>query len=103
MRGDFVFVESRYDYWGKRPMLAKLYAPGTTNELLPHLEGARILRVRLGLLVAGTEVLARGSKSKGERYRQTWVCTVNRVPPEEWPSPPRGNTGFDVADDDRDF
>lgn len=102
MRGDFVFEAGPHAYWGKVPMYARLCEPGTTKDLIPHLENARIVRVRRALLVMGQEVISRASKSKGERYRQTWICTVDRVAPEEWPAPPRrgGPTGFDAADDD---
>lgn len=100
--GDFVYVTGPHEYWGKRPMYAKLLQPGTSDELLPHLEDARIVRVRQGLLVAGTEVIAWASKSKGTRYRQTWLCTQQRIQPDAWPEPPRDLTarGFDRADDD---
>jgi len=85
-------------------MLAKLLSPGTSNELIPHLEHARVLRIRRGLMVAGNEVIARASKSKGERYRQTWVCTVEPILPHEWPETPRDAVadGFHEADDDVD-
>ena len=85
-------------------MLARLLVPGTSTELLPHLEHARVLRVRRGIMVTGNEVLARASKSTGERYRQTWVCTIEPVAPHEWPSPPRDAVadGFHEADDDAD-
>lgn len=81
-------------------MYARLYEPGTTKNVIPYLENARIIRVRKTLLVMGQEVVARASKSKGERYRQTWVCSTERIAPHEWPSPPRRGTGFDPADDD---
>ena len=83
-------------------MYAKLLAPGTSDDLLPHLENARIVRVRQGLLVVGTEVIAWASKSKGTRYRQTWLCTQQKIRAEEWPAPPRDPIakGFDLADDD---
>ena len=83
-------------------MFAKPVKPGTSKELLPHLEAARIVRVRRGLLAAGVEVIARGTKSKGERYRQTWVCTLLPIAQDEWPTPPRdpGARGFDPADDE---
>lgn len=69
LRGEFLFEVGPHEYWGKKPYYAKLVAPGTSNELLPHLESARIVRVRRALLVKGQEVLAYASKSKGERYR----------------------------------
>lgn len=100
LRGEFSFEAGPHEYWGKVPMYARLYEPGTTKDLLPHLENARIVRVRKALLVMGQEVVARASKSKGERYRQTWVCTVAQIAPEDWPAPPRRGTGFDIADDD---
>ena len=102
LRGEFVFQPSAHEYWGRRPMLAKLLELGTAKDLLPHLENARVVRVRRGLLVAGMEVLSMASKSKGERYRQSWVCTQESIRPEEWPAPPRRSTGFDAADDDDD-
>lgn len=103
-RGEFVFVPWAHEWYGKQVMLAKLLEPGTSRDLLPHLEHARVLRVRRGLMVAGNEVLARGTKSKGERYRQTWVCTVEPIAPGEWPAPPRDEiaAGFHPADDDAD-
>lgn len=101
-RGEFVYEPCVYEWYGKRPMVARLLELGTTRELLPHLEHARIVRVRRGLLVAGDEVIARASKSKGERFRQTWLCSVERIPPDAWPAPPRNPSarGFDIADDD---
>lgn len=70
--------------------------------MLPYLEYARIVRVRRGLLVTGNEVITRASKSKGERYRQTWVCTLQPIAAGEWPAPARNPVarGFDPADDD---
>ena len=102
MRGEFVFEPYAHEYWGNKPMLAKLLEPGTSRDLLPYLEYARIVRVRRGLLVTGNEVIARASKSRGERYRQTWVCTSQPVDASEWPAPPRHPVarGFDPADDD---
>lgn len=102
MRGDFVFEAGPHEYWGKKPLYARLFAPGTTNDLLPYLKGARIVRVRRGLLVTGDEVMAFASKAKGQRYRQTWVCTPSPIRPDEWPAPPRDPVarGFDPADDD---
>lgn len=41
------------------------------------------------LMVAGNEVVARASKSTGERYRQTWLCTIDPIEPAEWPATPR--------------
>ncbi|MDB5975125.1 MAG: hypothetical protein JWR07_1885 [Nevskia sp.] len=100
MRGEFVFEPNPYEVYGNRPMMARLLEPGTTKELIPHMEDARIVRVRRAILVAGTEVISRASKSKGERYRQTWVCSVEQIPFAEWPAPPRTGSGFDAADDD---
>jgi hypothetical protein len=81
-------------------MYARLVMPGSSKELLPYLEHARVVRVRKGLLVSGTEVIFRATKSKVQRYRQTWVCTIDRVPPGDWPPPKGRGTGFDPADDD---
>lgn len=100
LRGEFSFEAGPHEYWGKVPMYARLYERGTTKDLVPELENARIVRVRKALLVRGQEVIAYGSKSKGERYRQTWVCTVDSIVPEDWPAPPSKGTGFDLADDD---
>jgi hypothetical protein len=100
MRGEFLFEPGAHAYWGKVPMYARLYAPGTTQDLLPYLEHARIVRVRQALLVMGQEVVLRATKDKGQRYRQTWVCSVERIAAEHWPAPPRRGTGFDPADDD---
>ena len=102
MKGEFVFEPYVFEMWGKRLMIAKLMEPGTTNELLPHLENARIARVRRALLVNGVEVIARASKSKGERFNQTWICSAEPIAHEEWPALPRRGTGFDISDDDDD-
>lgn len=103
MHGDFVLVPSIHEYYGKRPLTARLLARETSKDLLPPIENARVLRVRRGITVAGNEVLAQFSKSKGERYRQTWVCVVEPIAPEEWPAPPRTGNGFDIADDDANY
>lgn len=97
-----MYKQGLHEYWGKRPIYAKLLEPGTSNELIPYLEAARIVRVRRGLLVTGVEVHFRASKSKGERHRQTWICTLEPISDSEWPEPPRDpmNRGFDPADDD---
>ena len=102
LQGEFVYEAGPHQFWGKVPMFAKLFAPGTFNELLPHLEHARIARVRRGMLVSGQEVIVWASKSKGERYRQTWVCTQLPIANSDWPAPPRDRMshGFDPADDD---
>ena len=104
LRGEFVFEPYVFELWGKRPMIGKLTEPNTTRDMIPHLENARIVRVRRGLLVMGTEVIARASKSKGERYPQTWVCTQQPIADADWPVPPRdpAKRGFDPADDDAD-
>ncbi|MBC7602476.1 MAG: hypothetical protein H7255_07425 [Ramlibacter sp.] len=100
LRGEFTFEPGPHEYWGKVPMYARLYEPGTTRDMLPYLENARVVRVRKALLIMGQEVIARSTKGKGERYRQTWVCTLERISPDDWPAPPRRGTGFDAADDD---
>jgi hypothetical protein len=104
LKGEFVFEAGPHEYCGKTAMYAKLLAPDTSNEILPHLEHARIVRVRKGLLVTGNEVIARASKSKGERYKQTWICTQQPIAAHDWPAPPRdpASRGFDPADDDAD-
>jgi hypothetical protein len=83
-------------------MYAKLLEVGTRRELLPYLENARIVRVRRGLLVSGTEVVFGATKSKGQRYKQTWICVADPIADGEWPAPPwiGRPTGFDPADDD---
>lgn len=105
VRGDFVLLPKPHEFYGRQVMLAKLRRPGTDDDLLPHLEHARVVRVRRGLLVAGNEVLARGAKSRGERFRQTWLCTIDPIAPEEWPPPPRDRVaaGFHAADDDAGY
>lgn len=102
LRGDFVLLPRAYESFGRQVMVAKLLLPGSCDEMLPRLEHARVLRVRRGLMVGGNEVLARASKSKGERYRQTWLCTIEAIAPHEWPAPPRDPVaaGFYPADDD---
>jgi hypothetical protein len=100
--GDFLFTPWPHEWYGRQLMLAKVTERGTSRELLPHLEHARVVRVRTGLLVAGNEVIAWASKSKGQRYPQTWLCSPNLIAPDSWPPPPRsiGRLGFDIADDD---
>lgn len=71
-----VYEPMAHEYWGKRPMMAKLLEPRTSRDLFPHLQDARIVRVRRALLVVGTEIIAWASKSKGTRYRQTWVSVL---------------------------
>lgn len=102
LRGEFMLLPKPHEYYGRPVMVARLLIPGTADNLLPHLEHARVLRVRRGLMVAGNEVVARGAKSRGERYRQTWLCTVEPVAPGDWPAPPRDGVanGFHPADDD---
>lgn len=104
IRGEFTYLPWSHEWYGKRVMIARLLLPGTSSELVPHLEHARLLRVRRGIIVTGNEVLARAAKSSGERYRQTWVCTVEAIAPHEWPAPPRDAVagGFHEADDDAD-
>lgn len=99
--GDFVYEPWAHEVWGKRLMLAKLLDPMKGSDLIPHMENARVVRVRRGLLVIGVEVVARASKSKGERFRQSWLCAPARIQPDQWLSPPRSVTakGFDAADD----
>ena len=101
---EFVYEPMAHEFWGKRPMPAKLLEPGTSTDLIPHMQDARLLRVRRALLVSGLEVIARASKSKGERYRQTWVCSASPIRDDEWPAPPRDPLarGFDPGDDDAD-
>jgi hypothetical protein len=41
-RGEFVYQQGPHEFWGKRPMFAKLLEPGTSRDLIPHLEWARI-------------------------------------------------------------
>ena len=100
--GEFVYELGPHEFWGKRPIFARLLEPGTSHELLPHLENARIVRVRRGLLVSGQEVIVWASKSKGERCRQSWICTQHPIADSDWPAPPRDRKahGFDPADDD---
>jgi hypothetical protein len=100
--GEFVYERGPHEFWGKRPMFAKLLEPGTARELIPHLEQARIVRVRRGLLVVGVEVIVRAAKGKGQHYRQSWVCTSQPIADGDWPPPPRDPIaqGFDPADDD---
>jgi len=101
-QGEFLLLPWSHEWYGRKVMLAKLLVPGTSDELIPHLEHARVIRVRRGLMVTGNEVIARASKSTGERYRQTWLCTIDAVAPQEWPAPPRDSVaaGFHPADDD---
>lgn len=103
MRGD-LRLDLYESGWGGRPsFIARLLKPGSsTEELLPQMVGARVLRVREAMLIAGMEQIPRGRKSV-ERYRQTWVCSPNIIAPDRWPGVPArpGHyTGFDPAEDD---
>lgn len=99
MRGD-LRVEFHESGWGGRPLfIARLLKPGSNEELLPQMVGARVLRVREAMLIAGMEQISRGRKSV-ERYRQTWVCAPHAIAPGRWPAVPGGCAGFDPAEDD---
>ncbi|MCG2592147.1 hypothetical protein LZ009_05070 [Ramlibacter sp. XY19] len=102
--GDLRLEAFEAGWRGRRQSMAYLFKPGTRDELLPRLEGARIVRVREALLIAGTEQIPRGRKSV-ERYRQAWVCAVQEIALHRWPElrmreSPQPATGFDPADDD---
>jgi len=46
-----------------------------TNEEVMRLYEARLVKIAGGgVLLAGSEVIFRGAKSKGESYRQSWWC-----------------------------
>jgi hypothetical protein len=75
MRGD-LRVEFHETGWGGRPVfIARLVKPGSNEDLLPQMVGARVVRVREAMMIAGMEQVSRGRKSV-ERYRQTWVCSA---------------------------
>lgn len=86
---------------GRKMMLASLCTPGTQTDIIPRLEEAKVLRVRLAMLIAGIEAVPHGRKGV-ERYRQTWVCAAEPIPIEQWPDrkAARSSSGFDPADDD---
>ena len=100
--GDVVMVPFESG-WGGRPVyMAKLLKPGTAEEVMPALIGARVIGVRRSLLIAGEEQVPQGRKSVA-RYQQTWLCAAERISPLEWAARPRragGVPGFDPADDD---
>jgi hypothetical protein len=101
LRGDLL-LERYVTGWGGRPrLLAYLVEPGTTQDMLPRLESARVARVREALTIVGTEAVPRGRKSV-ERHAQTWVCAVEPIAHERWPERPRERlaSGFDPVDDD---
>lgn len=101
MRGD-LRVEFYESGWGGRPVfIARLLKPGSDEDLLPQMVGARVLRVREAMLIAGMEQISRGRKSV-ERYRQTWACSPHVIAPGRWPGVPSslGCVGFDPAEDD---
>lgn len=57
-----------------------------TGEEKARLYAARLVKVAGGgLLLAGNEMIFRGSKSKGEPYRQTWWCVPLAVRPTRAP------------------
>ena len=89
MRGD-LRVELLDTGWGGRPVfIARLFKPGSSEELLPQMVGARVLRVREAMMIAGMEEVLRGRKGV-ERYRQTWVCSPHVIAPGRWPAVPGG-------------
>jgi hypothetical protein len=101
LRGELRLERHEVGWRGRAMLIAYLFDPGTTIDVLPRLEGAHLVRVREGLTLAGREAVPRGRKSV-EHYRQTWVCTAEPVHPDRWPEMPRTRvaTGFDRADDD---
>jgi hypothetical protein len=48
--GEFVYEKGPHEYWGKRPTFARLLEPGSSRDLIPHLEQARIVRVKRAVL-----------------------------------------------------
>jgi hypothetical protein len=58
--------------------VARLFATGSDQLILPVLNGARLLRVNDdGLLLHGTEVVpGRGGRSPQESYKQSWLCKL---------------------------
>ena len=102
LRGDLRVEPISVGWTNRRMLLARLYEPGTEREMLPTIERARVVRVRVALIIAGVEAITRGRKSV-EHCRQTWVCTSEPVLLESWPVRPVSRmqaTGFDQADDD---
>jgi hypothetical protein len=101
--GDVSVVPFESGWHGKPVYMARLVKPGTAEELLPSLIGARVVGVRRTLLITGDEQVPQGRKSV-ERYQQTWLCAGERIPPIEWSAMPlqrsKSPTGFDPADDD---
>lgn len=59
-------------------MYARLYAQGTTKDLLPYQEHARIMRVRRGLLVAGNEVMPTPASQRGNVTGRRGFAPCNR-------------------------
>lgn len=101
IRGDVTLEPTAVGWHGRTLMIARVLQLGTNRDLLPAIEGARVLRVRLALVISGLEANPRGRKSV-ERCPQTWVCAAEPLPPDCWPSRARARavTGFDPADDD---
>jgi len=67
-------------------MLATLLAEDRERYVIPPMDRARIVKIeRNGVLIAGTEVIARGrgmKNIKADYYRQTWWCTPLPPKPE---------------------
>jgi hypothetical protein len=101
LRGDLHLEPYESGWRGRRTLLAYLFTPGTSEDMLPRVEYAKVARVRQALTIVGIEAVPRGRKNV-QHYRQTWVCSVQPIPPDQWPERPRAHsaTGFDPADDD---
>lgn len=102
--GDVVMVPFESGWNGRPVYMAKLLKPGTAEEVIPSLIGARVIGVRRSMLITGEEQVPQGRKSVA-RFQQTWLCAAERISPLEWAARPRrsnGIPGFDPADDDRE-
>jgi hypothetical protein len=102
MSGDLVVLPHDRGWKGRTSLIARLYKPGTQQELLHQLVDARIV-VRKAVLVTGDEQVPRGRKDV-DYFAQTWLCSVTPVDPRAWAKLAaarlRSPTGFDEEDDD---
>jgi hypothetical protein len=77
--GDLRYFRAPFSYFGKETWLAELLCPAN-KPLIPGLTHARMLKVESGLLIAGLERTYSSTKDHGTDHRQSWYCTVARVP-----------------------
>lgn len=103
MAGEVVLLPYEHGWRGRPVNIARLYKPGTQQDLVPQLVGARVVGVRRSMLISGEEEIAVGRKG-ADRFAQTWLCSPTPIDPRRWANfgkaSPRSATGFDAGDDD---